>query len=283
MSPPQIGFIHIGHREFFHPHRPQRLNGLGQGGKIAPVDAHAGRHIKTPPGAQAHGPEGGFLGPGPAPHPVMPAAGAVITDDEFRLDPPALKGIQHRLVQQPAVGVELVDHHVMGEDAVHQLPEILADQGFAAGQVHPQHPAGGHLVDQVQSLLGGQFPQFSVRGIHVAVTAAEIAPPRHRPEDPFHKTVFVVLVILTFFQGLRRFAGLNIAFGFTLGQRLPEIRAQLCFGQIGDTVAEDQGLEHLPGENLGFVIGPDHQNPGCPFPAPQNVFGLESVIHAVPS
>ena len=279
VAAPEGRLGNVGNFQVLYPYSPQCLDGLGQGVLVAPVDAHF--HVGLEPSlmAKLQRPEGGRLRAGYPPHPVVPTH-PVKADGDSGPEPPPLKFVQNGAGQQPAVGVKLADGHVVGEDPVHQLPEISANQGLAAGQIHPQHPAVRHLVDQIQGFGGGELPQQGVGCIHKAVPAAEIAPPGNGPENTLDVTIFVILVILIWFQrlGVREWSDDSLL--LILQASSLHSRCERDAAQIGLAVAEQQQLKDLRREGTGQILGPPDQHMGHLFPAAEYVAGGESVKHS---
>ena len=132
VAAPEVGLVDVGRFKRGNTCIMQSLYGLGNGVYISSMDAHGCMNKQSPLSTKATDSQGGFLRAGNASHPIMPAY-TVKTNGNAGLDSAAGKRIQNRFIQQPAVGIELADYHAVGENAVHELPEILAHKRLAAG------------------------------------------------------------------------------------------------------------------------------------------------------
>ena len=170
--------------------------GLAQHVPVACVQHHLHARDEPPVAAEPHRAAKVVVGPRNAAHPVVPALRPVVAQADLRMAAACREPVEKPLGEQGPVGHEDVDAHPALHDAVHDLQEVGADEGFAAGNRQAGDAARGHLVHDVQALLGRGLRQHGVRSAHVAVPAPIVAAPRDRPLDAFDAAVVEVPVLL---------------------------------------------------------------------------------------
>ena len=279
VAPPQVGHIHSGNLQIIHAHSAQSLNGLWDRVQVALVHTHCHPGLKAPAAAYFQSPQRSLLCTRDTAHPIVPAH-TVKADLHFWFQSTFFKFVQQFIIDEPAIGIDLVDRHFVRQNAVDQLPQILTDKEFTAGQVHLQNTALCHLVDQIQRLLGGKFSQRPARPIHIAMTAPIIAFAGNRPENTLHIAIVIVSIVLIVIQGPCLCTRLNISLFFTLCQRFLQGIVQQCRVPFGFAVTECQHLKLFLCQHFPAVFRPSDQNPGHPLPSTQCIAGFQSVEHS---
>ena len=168
---------------------------------------------------------------------------------------------------------------MVGQNTIDQLPNIPANKGLAAGQIHTQNTAFSHLVNQMERLLGGKFSQQPFRRIHKTMAAAVIAFASDRPKYISNVSIFIILIVLIVFHRASSFAGLNPTICLTLLQRFFQCFIQQATGQLRFSITESQYLKLFLGQILRPVFRAFHKYPGHSLPTTQDIRRLHSIIH----
>ena len=227
---------------------------------------------------QSEGIQDFLLRTGYAAHPVV-TTDPVETDGEIRPDMPTLQLVKQAFINQCAVRVDLTDRNMSLQKGVDNLQEIRSHEWFSAGQRNAINACLGQLLDDVQALLAGKFAVLGLRGRHVAVTAAVVAPPGDGPVCPRYVTAGEPPVLLTVQESGSPLTLFDEAVFVELRDDLPVNWKQNGAGGSRNAVAKRKGLKSRLIEEQTSSAASVNQRVWQAFPTAQQKKLFQEVRH----
>ena len=243
LVPPLPEGIGVAHLHALYPQRGHKLYGLPDAASALPADDHGDRGGDPPSLAALERVQDDLLRAGDASHPVV-VPHAVEAELDRGIDFSCLQLIQKVIRDKQAVGVDGGDRQSPFEDRVHQIPEVPAHHGLAAGELQVAHAAALEGVQHGHQLVPGGFALSRVRCGHEAMAAAVVAAPGDRPLDILLEAGGIEAVFLLGEQALLPVAGQDVA-------KLLPVFVQLLL-LCGQRVPVDGRVSVAVGEQLEF-------------------------------
>ena len=248
---------------------------------VAVVDAHFRARGEAFFLAAQEGFLGDLPGIGDAPQPVVPAIHTVVAHVELGVNAAFRQRIQQLVSNELAVGINGGDADTACQQRIHDLHEILADEGFAAGEGNLHHAAVDQLLHDGHDLRMGKLTKLRVRRGHVAVLAAVVAVPGDGPVRRTDIAGRIELVLLLRRNGIAALAGRDDAILFDLWDHVADLLGNQRHGKVNLSIAQLQRAHFLGSDKDGLPSALVHQRIGQLLPTTQEVIFLQLVKHLI--